>query len=213
MKKIITLITTLVLAACLQATELKEGVHYEVVAETATAKPEIKEYFSYYCPHCLSFEPLADKLKASAPKQGVEFKKSHVDFLRAAGPAIQSMLTRALVTSEKLDTPQVSKAIFNYIHKQRSVFTSEKDVKNLFLAHGVSAEKFDKAFNSFAVKAAAKKMKSEQDRLSGARILTSVPTFIVNGKYKLITKGFNAKSYDDLFSQMENAALTLAKKD
>lgn len=213
MKKIITLLTTLVFAMGLQAVELKEGVHYEVVSTTATSKPEIKEFFSYYCPHCLSFEPLADKLKVSAGKQGIEFKKSHVDFLRAAGPDIQALLTRALVASEKLNKPEVSKAIFNYIHKQRAVFTSEKDVKNLFIVHGVSAEEFDKAFNSFPVKAAAKKMKSEQDRLARTRVLSSVPTFIVNGKYKILSNGFKASSYDDLFSQIENAALELAKKD
>ncbi|MBU2883402.1 thiol:disulfide interchange protein DsbA/DsbL [Psychrosphaera sp. B3R10] len=213
MKKIITLLATFVFAFSIQAVELKEGVHFEVIAKEKTETPEIKEFFSYYCPHCLSFEPLAAKLKKSSKAQGIEFKKSHVDFLRAAGPDIQELLTRALVASDKLNVPQVSTAIFNYIHKQRAVFTSEKDVKNLFLVHGVSAEQFDKAFNSFAVKAASKKMKKDQVELSQARVLTSVPTFIVNGKYKILSKGFKASTYDDLFSQLENAALELAKKD
>lgn len=218
MKKFITLLSTFVLALGIQAfdtqaADLKEGVHYEIIAQTTTATPEVKEFFSYYCPHCLSFEPLADKLKVSAKAQGITFKKSHVDFLRAAGPEIQEYLTRALVTSNKLNVPEVSTAIFNYIHKQRAVFTSVNDVKNIFLVHGVDAKTFDKAFNSFAVKAASKKMKKEQDELSRRRVLTSVPTFIVNGKYKILSNGFKASTYDDLFAQIEDAALQLAKQD
>ena len=212
MKKLFGFATAFLLSFTLQAVPLKEGVHYEVINEQATAKPEVKEFFSYYCPHCYSFEPLADKFKDSAKKNGFEFKKSHVDFLRAAGPEIQAMLTRALVAAERLDAPQASTAIFKYIHKQRAVFTKEKDIRNLFVLNGVDGDKFDKAFNSFAVKAAARKMKKEQDELSRRGVLRSVPTFIVNGKYKINSQAFKAKTYDELFSQIEAAALELVKK-
>jgi len=212
MKKLFGLMTALVLSMSLQAAPLKEGVHYEVINQQATAKPEVKEFFSYYCPHCYSFEPLAERLKESSKKNGFEFKKNHVDFLRAAGPDIQFMLTKALVTAERLNKPNVSTAIFKYIHDQRAVFTKEKDIRNIFIINGVDGEKFDKAFNSFAVKAAAKKMKKEQDELSRRRVLTGVPTFIVNGKYKIINNSFKAKTYDELFSQIEDAALQLVKK-
>jgi len=200
------------LSFSVQAVQLKEGVHYEVISDQATEKPEVKEFFSYYCPHCFSFEPLADRLKDSSKENGFEFKKSHVDFLRAAGPEIQEMLTRALVTADRLNAPQASTAIFKYIHRERAVFTKEKDIRNLFILNGVEGEKFDKAFNSFAVKAAARKMKKEQDELSRRRVLTSVPTFIVNGKYKIISTSFEAKTYDELFSKIEEAALQLVKK-
>jgi len=212
MKKLFGLMTALVMSLSLHAAPLQEGVHYEVINQQATAKPEVKEFFSYYCPHCYSFEPLADRLKASSEKNGFTFKKNHVDFLRAAGPDIQFMLTKALVAAERLKAPKASTAIFKYIHDQRSVFTKEKDIRDLFIANGVTGEKFDKAFNSFAVKAAAQKMKKEQDELSRRRVLTSVPTFIVNGKYKIINQGFKARTYDELFSQIEEAAVQLVKK-
>lgn len=214
MKKLFGLFAAILISANAAAVQLKEGVHYEVINQQATAKPEIKEFFSFFCGHCNTFEPLAKKFKAGEAEHGYTFKKSHVDFVRAAGPDIQEMLTRALVTADKLKAPKAADAIFSYIHKQRAVFTKEKDIRNLFLLNGVKAEDFDKAFNSFTVKAAAKKMKKVQDDLVRRRVLDSVPTFIVNGKYKIISKGFHqgAKSYDDLFNRIQEAAIELSKK-
>ena len=37
------------------ANQFEEGVHYEVIADEATADPEIKEFFSFYCVHCFRF--------------------------------------------------------------------------------------------------------------------------------------------------------------
>lgn len=195
------------------AEKLVEGVHYEVIDKTlkATPKPEIKEFFSFYCPHCYTFEPLADRMKENAKNKGYKFQKSHVDFLRAAGPDIQFMLTKATAAADVLKKPQVIKAIFDYIQKQRGVITEEKDIKNIFLLHGVTAEKFDKVFNSFAVTAAAKKMKKEQNELSRIRALTGVPTFIVNGKYKIINNGFKVKTLGELFDSIESASEQLMK--
>lgn len=212
MKKILSFFAVCLLSLNVSAQTLKEGVHYEVISEKATEKPEVKEFFSFYCPHCLAFEPLANKLKSLSKDKGFEFKKSHVDFLRAAGPDIQFMLTKALVTAEKLNKPQVSDAIFNRIHRQRSAFTGEDDVRQIFIANGVTADEFNKVFNSFAVKAAAKRMKSDQNDLASKRILTGVPTFIVNGKYKIINSGFEARTYSQLFDQLEQAALELVEK-
>lgn len=214
MKKLLGLFAALVFSASTFAVELQENVHYQIIDKKSqgTAKPEIKEFFSYYCPHCKTFEPLAKKLKDRADAEGYKFVKSHVDFLRGASPEIQMMLTKALITSEKLNVPQVNDAIFNYIQTQRAAITGEKDIRNLFLINGVDGKKFDKVFNSFAVVAAAKKMKKEQDNLASKRILTGVPTFIVNGKYKLINNGFDAKSYGDLFTKLEEAAIELSKK-
>ncbi|NVK24919.1 MAG: thiol:disulfide interchange protein DsbA/DsbL [Gammaproteobacteria bacterium] len=214
MKRLLCVMAALFFSASLFAVELKEGVHYEVFDKTSpsTGKPEIKEFFSYYCPHCLSFEPLAERLEAGQKKGNYKFVKSHVDFLRAAGPEIQFMLTKALVTAETLNVPAASKAIFNYIHRQRAAITKEKDIRNLFVLNGVDGEKFDKVFNSFAVTAGAKKMKKDQDELSKKRVLTGVPTFIVNNKYKILNSGFEAKTYDELFNKLEAAAVKLSQR-
>ncbi|GAA0305803.1 thiol:disulfide interchange protein DsbA/DsbL [Psychrosphaera haliotis] len=212
MKKLLSLLAVCLLSLSVSAETLKEGVHYEVIGEKATSTPEIKEFFSYYCPHCFTYEPLAKRLSAKADNGNFKFEKSHVDFLRAAGPDIQFMLTKALVAGDRLNKPEISDAIFQYIHKNRSVFTSEKDVRQIFIANGVSGEEFEKTFNSFGVKAQAKNMKKLQDEYASKRILTGVPTFVVNGKYKILSKGFNARTYGELFDQIESAALELVKK-
>lgn len=215
MKHFFLLVSFLILtfSSLTQAQDLKEGVHYEVISNqsTTSSKPEIKEFFSFYCPHCFTFEPLADRLKEGQKEGNYKFVKSHVDFLRAAGPDIQFMLTKAQAMADMLQVPAVSKAIFNLIHNKRGVFTKEQDIKALFVANGVDGEKFDKTFNSFPVVAAANKMKQDQEKYSKMRALTGVPTFIVNGKYKLIPSGFKVKTYDELFSQMEQAAIKLSQ--
>ena len=38
------------------AADYQEGTHYKVIPGQATNKPELREYFSYYCPACRSFE-------------------------------------------------------------------------------------------------------------------------------------------------------------
>ena len=49
MKKIVMLLVGLMMATLVHAAPLfKESEHYEVVKATATAKPEVLEFFSYF---------------------------------------------------------------------------------------------------------------------------------------------------------------------
>ena len=162
-----------------------EEKHFEVIAEQATAKPEVKEYFSFYCGGCNAFEPVAQSVAQKLPA-GVEFKKSHVDFLRAATPEIQDALVRSYLVAKNLGKgDKVSSAIFNQIHRFRVPFKTEQDIRSLMMLHDIEAETYDSAMKSFAIRGAAKQMKKEQDELSERGVLTGVPTLIVNGKYKI----------------------------
>ena len=38
------------------AANLEEGKQYVQVSQTASAQPEVIEFFSFYCPHCYAFE-------------------------------------------------------------------------------------------------------------------------------------------------------------
>lgn len=51
MKKIFIFLAAMMILPLANAAKFEEGVHYEVIAEQATAKPEVAEYFSYFCPH------------------------------------------------------------------------------------------------------------------------------------------------------------------
>jgi thiol:disulfide interchange protein DsbA len=209
MKKLTALLVgALLLPVAVFAAQFEAGKHYEVISEQATAKPEVKEYFSYYCPACFSFEPKVQALAKQLPA-GAELKKVHVDFLQHAKPEIQVSLAKAYLVGKNLGKgDDISNAFFKHIHVDRKTFASDDDIKAVVVASGVDAETYDKAIKSFTVAGAAKQMKKEQDALSARRVLTSVPTFIVNGKYKVLTQGLSRDNQDEEFKQLVNFLLT-----
>jgi len=184
------------------ASNFQVGKHYEVIAEQKTAKPEVKEYFSFFCGGCYAFEPIAQRLAQSLP-EGVEFKKSHVDFIRAASPEIQNALARAYVVAKNLGKgDQVSTAIFNQIHRSRVPFRSEDDIRNLVLVNDIDGETYDKAMRSFGVRGAVNQMMKEQQELSDRRVLTGVPMLVVNGKYKILNESLNQRNMQQEMQQL-----------
>lgn len=187
------------------------GEHYEVVAEKASAKPEIKEFFSFYCGHCFAFEPVANKLSKNLPK-GVELEKVHVDFLRSATPEMQNALARAYVVGKNAGKgEEVASVIFNYIHRQRATFNTDADIRNLLLVNDFDSATFDKNFNSMPVLSAAAKMKEHQTFWTENHVLTGVPTLVINGKYKLKFDKLSQENFDEELTQLVN--YLLAKKD
>ncbi|MBU1310057.1 MAG: thiol:disulfide interchange protein DsbA/DsbL [Gammaproteobacteria bacterium] len=189
------------LAACAEA-KFEQGKHYEIIAETTSAKPEVKEYFSFYCGGCNAFEPIAQSVAKKLPDD-VEFKKVHVDFIRAAAPEIQNALARAYLVAKNLGKgDQVASAIFNQIHRARAPFSNENDIRNLVLIHDIDGETYDKAMKSFSVRGAANQMKKEQDELSERRVLTGVPMLIVNGKYRIINEALDRRNMETELQQL-----------
>jgi thiol:disulfide interchange protein DsbA len=209
MKKLTALLVgALLLPVAVLAAQFEEGKHYEVIAEQATAKPEVKEFFSFYCPACFGFEPKVQALAKQLPA-GAELKKVHVDFLQHASPEIQVTLAKAYLVAKNLGKgDQVASAFFNYIHVDRKAFANDDDIKALVVATGIDAGTYDKAIKSFTVAGGAKQMKKEQDALSARRVLTGVPTFVVNGKYKILNQGLSRENQDEEFKQLVNFLLT-----
>lgn len=195
------------MTAC--AEQYTEGKQYSQVNETISKKKEVREYFSVYCGHCFKFEPFMHDVKKSLPED-TSFERNHVDFLRGASPKIQQMISKAVVVAEQLDNgDKLIGSIFNYIHVQRAVITSEKDVRNLFVLNGADGEKFDKLMKSFSVNSQAKAMKKHQDTMSAKRALTGVPTIIVNGKYKINNDKLDKNNYEQDYQKLVKYLLTL----
>ncbi len=181
----VLLMSLLVFSLSASAEKYTEGKQYTIVSKTGTSKQEVREYFSVYCGHCFKFEPFMKIVKKNLP-EGVSFERNHVDFLRAASPKVQQLITKAVVVADQLDMDEkLVGAVFNYIHVQRAVITSENDLRNIFVLNGADGENFDKLMKSFSVNTQAKLMKKNQDTMSKSRALTGVPTVIVNGKYKI----------------------------
>ena len=172
------------LQACAQeqGARWKEGTHYTVLDEPATAKPEIKEFFSYWCPHCYRFEPLVQQMKEKAGDD-VKFTKVHANFMRFATTEVQDEATRAMMIARAIKQEEaMNAAIFNYIHEQRASVTGLKDLRNIFIVNGVDAAEFDKLANSFGVNSMVQKNNKQIEQYR--EYLSGVPSFIVNGKYQ-----------------------------
>lgn len=183
-----TLFMTPILAL---AADYKEGTHYTVINDgPATARPEITEYFSFYCPHCFNFaKSVIPKIKANLPK-GVVFKQNHVDFI---GGKMGIEMSRAFAIAYQLKAEEkIEHALFSAIHEKKQEFNNLNDIRDLFIANGIDGKAFDAAAHSFSVSANMSKMKRAT---SGARI-SSVPALVVNGKYRVETGSI--ESYDEL---------------
>ena len=187
----------------------EEGEQFIKVNETLSNKKEVREYFSVYCGHCMKFEPLIHNLEKNLPSD-VKLVRNHVDFLRAASPKVQNMITKATVVAEQLgDADKYIGAIFNYVQVQRGIITSEADLRNIFVLNGADGDKFDKLMKSFSVNAQAKSLKKNQDELSAKRAITGVPTIIVNGKYKVNPGKLDPKNFEKDYNNLVNYLLTL----
>lgn len=187
MKKLFTiLLLSLTLPLAAIASEFEQGKHYDVIANpNSSAIPEVVEFFSFYCPHCANFEPIAQRLETKLPA-GSSFTKMHVDFIRAAPVAIQNNLARAFLAANRQNKQhQVIDAIFQQIHGKRQNFTSPEQIRQLAIDAGVDADTYDADINSFQVINAADYMKSQQNKYTEQGVLQAVPTLIVNGKYKI----------------------------
>jgi thiol:disulfide interchange protein DsbA len=192
---VLAFIGSLLLVTNLQAANFVEGKHYIVVSEQVTNKPELREYFSYYCPSCRAYEPYLDGFKKALPARAV-FKKVHVDFMGQTSPEIQFMLSKALILSEKLNIDQkFSAATFKYLQTDRATISSEKDIRNIFVLSGGNGDEFDKGMKNFSVVNQAKQAKKLQDKLSKQKQLTSVPTMVVNGKYLINSKALDRNNF------------------
>ena len=193
-KLLIALFAIAILPFAANAAKYEEGKHYTVIPGQATNKPELREYFSYYCPACRGFEAYLGELEKSLP-EGTKLNKTLVDFMGATSPDNQFLLSKALVVAEKTGiAKQFSSEAFNYLQTQRKSVTSEADVRKIFIAAGGDGAKFDKGMKSFSLVSQAKRNKKVQEKLSKGRYVKSVPTFVVNGKYVINVKALDQKN-------------------
>lgn len=208
MKKIASLVMMLCLPFMAFSADYIEGEHYTQVSEKGTKKPEVREFFSFYCPHCMKFEPFMDEVKKSLPEDA-SFEMNHVDFLRASSPKIQGMLTKATLVAKQMKMEkQLVGALFNYIQVKRSVITAESDIRKLFVANGADGEKFDKLMKSFTVNSQAKSLKKNQDMYSKSGALTGVPAVFVNGKYRINAQALDKQNFIEDYKKLVAYLLT-----
>ena len=159
-----------------------EGTHYEAISEPVrTADPnkiEVTEVFWYGCPHCYAFEPLLDSWVAKLP--------SDVMFVRSPGMWDDLMKTHAQIYYTAMELKvfdKIHSVAFDEIHQKRNYLQTPEAIREMFVAQGVAAADFDKAWASFQVNSAVRQADTRM-RAYGVR---GVPNLIVNGKYRITT--------------------------
>ncbi|NOU51867.1 thiol:disulfide interchange protein DsbA/DsbL [Pseudoalteromonas sp. JBTF-M23] len=184
-KQSLLLLVIPLLTFAVNAADFTDGKHYQTIENAKSETPKVTEFFSFYCPHCYQFEPIAIALENSLP-EGAEFEKSHVNFLGGLPAQVQSNLSYAYIIAQQAGKgKQVAAQIFDSIHKKKANLAEIKDVKKLLELNGISEKEFDQSMSSMLVIAAEKKMQEQQELFGKLGALTGVPTFIVNDKYKI----------------------------
>ncbi|MGF1683437.1 thiol:disulfide interchange protein DsbA/DsbL [Photobacterium minamisatsumaniensis] len=197
-KKILAFVSVALLSVSVQAAKFSEGDHYKVLDLPQSSSPIVTEFFSFYCPHCNSFEPMIQQLKKTLP-DNAKLQKSHVSFM---GGSMGKSMSKAYATSVALNIDdKMTPVLFARIHDMQKPPRNDQELRQIFIDEGVSAEDFDGAFNSFAVNSMVNRFnKAFQD--SG---LTGVPAVVVNNKY-LVQTG-KVRSADEYF-ELVNFLLT-----
>lgn len=164
------------------APEFVKGKHYveifpEMQTDASAGKVEVIEMMWLGCPHCYTLEPTMLKYKKNHPDY-VEFKQ------------VPSMLNPSWASdantyyiAEILD-PSGEKDLINLIfksmHEQKRRLRSLGAVKGFFVKQGFTEDQVDKVLNSMEFKV---KIGRAQE-ISAASQAQSVPTVIINGKYR-----------------------------
>ena len=183
-------------SAVVSATNFVKGTHYNVLSTPLNDPPssakEVREFFSSYCPGCYRQEPIFSALKVKLPAN-VPFIKNHIEGMPGRDVAIEEALSKALLTAQLLKVEEtITAAIFINIQVNKANFSDDKDIKNIFLLHGIDEQRFDEVFNSFNVKTRVNKMRKVTGILR-KQGLSRVPTVIVNGKYQVETGSIKSK--------------------
>jgi thiol:disulfide interchange protein DsbA len=161
--------------------EYEAGVHYENLENPRRLrgdKIEVMEVFSYACAYCYGLEPdLAD---------WVEDNQDKIKFVRV--PAISNdswrILARGYYAVELLDLVEdYHLGVFHAFHDKRVSLNSVEKLARYFDGKGTTAAEFTKTLKSPEVA----RMLVEADNIQRRYRVASVPTIIVNGKYRVKT--------------------------
>ena len=160
--------------------------------QTESDKIIIYEFFWYGCPHCYNLEPTMDRIESNLEKDTILVKvpvalrdtwESHAK----AYYALQQM---------KLDD-NLHKKIFTEIHINSNRLDTKEKLTQFIEDEGYNSKRFSEIFDSFGTDLRVKKA----SRLANQYQITSVPTLIINGKYK--TSGSLVSSYEELYDVVQ----------
>jgi len=156
----------------------------------------VNEVFWYGCGHCFALDPAVESWRTKGKPAYAEFTRVPAMWNETTRMHARVFFTAELLGKlEELHTP-----IFREINVNGNHLNTVDKISAFFKQHGVSADDFQKAFSSFAVENKLQRA----DFLNRRYRIESVPTLIVNGKYK--TDLSMAGGEQQLFSLVDELA-------
>lgn len=133
----------------------------------------VTEFFLYSCPHCFHFEHELNAWRKQHPD--IAFSRVPVLFGRGSQP-----YARLYYTEVKLGVVnRLHDQIFDAIHEDGKPLSSEAQMRQFMVAHGVDGQRFDKIYNSAAVD---QKVHAIAARMRRYPVMV-VPSMSVAGRY------------------------------
>ncbi|BAO00041.1 hypothetical protein HHS_00710 [Candidatus Pantoea carbekii] len=174
----------------------------------SSKKPQVLEFFSFFCPHCYELESLyhvKDTIKKNLSKD-VKIKRYHVDFI---GDDLGPIATHAWAIAMVLGIEdKIILNIFDDVQK-KNIITDPESLKQAFIkAASISSKDYDTAWDSFIVKA----LVAQQQKATLDIDLKGVPIFLVNGKYMINNHAINVTNVNHIANNYAKVAKFLIKK-
>jgi thiol:disulfide interchange protein DsbA len=160
--------------------ELAEGKQYRTLDDLGPlgAGPiVVTEFFSYACPHCMTFEPSLDEWVEGLPDD-VRFERVPVSYSEEWTLLAQTYYV--LLRLRALDANH--DRIFSAIHDKGRVFRSKEELADFVDGHDITREEFLAAFDSGDTRRAM----NEAARRTRAYSITSVPTIVVGDRWVIL---------------------------
>lgn len=159
-----------------QAREYKPGVGYEIKETKLTEKPEIREFFSFFCPHCYEVEQMFTPLN----KEFVNKAEVVYNPVWQIGGELGKRTQSAYAVAKKLGKENEIRALlFKRIKQTEGHLQANDDFAYIFDIVGVNAKSYRDELKTAEVKT----LISNYNQKISDYGLNSVPQIIVNGKY------------------------------
>jgi len=157
----------------------REGQHYTLVENPRRIRGEnieVMEFFSYGCIHCYNFdEPLTNW--ANEKKDSIKLVRTPL-----MGNETWRLLGKHYNTLEQFDQmEQRHRSAFAAIHDRGKIFTNVENLAGFFTDDDLPYDPYISTFNSPIVNGQV----NLADQLSRRFKISSVPTLVVHGKYKV----------------------------
>ena len=156
--------------------------------QTESDKIVIYEFFWYGCPHCYNLEPTMDRIEANLEKDTILIK------IPVALRDTWEVHAKAYYALQQMNLDDnLHEKVFTEIHINANRLDTKEKLEQFIKEEGYNSKKFSETFDSFGTDLRVKKA----SRLANQYQITSVPTLIINGKYK--TSGSLVSSYEELY--------------